>query len=188
MGRPAFSSSSTIRTAVSGTFSLGFRTKVLPQASALGNIHSGTIAGKLNGVIPAQTPRGWSEGFTVDAAGEVLERVAEEQGGDAAGVLDVFESPEDAAAGFGEGLAVLAGDALAESVEVLLDQLAVAEEHPRPLHRRGFAPGREGGRGGGDRRADFGGAAGRALGDHLAGRGIVDRACARARRGSIGRR
>ena len=34
----------------SGTFSLGLSTKVLPHASATGNIHSGTIAGKLNGV------------------------------------------------------------------------------------------------------------------------------------------
>jgi hypothetical protein len=33
--------------------------KQLPQASATGNIHIGTIAGKLNGVMPAQTPKGW---------------------------------------------------------------------------------------------------------------------------------
>jgi hypothetical protein len=26
---------------------------------AIGNIHSGTIAGKLNGVMPAHTPTGW---------------------------------------------------------------------------------------------------------------------------------
>ena len=32
--------------------------KVLPHASATGNIHSGTIAGKLNGVMPATTPSG----------------------------------------------------------------------------------------------------------------------------------
>ena len=32
---------------------------VLPQAIATGNIHSGTITGKLNGVMPAQTPTGW---------------------------------------------------------------------------------------------------------------------------------
>jgi len=32
--------------------------KVLPQASAIGNIHIGTIAGKLKGVLPAQTPTG----------------------------------------------------------------------------------------------------------------------------------
>src|SRR6266478_5029013 len=38
--------------------SLGFRMKVFPQANAIGNIHIGTIAGKLNGVTPATTPSG----------------------------------------------------------------------------------------------------------------------------------
>ena len=32
--------------------------KVLPQANAIGNIHIGTMAGKLNGVIPTVTPNG----------------------------------------------------------------------------------------------------------------------------------
>lgn len=32
---------------------------MLPQAMATGNIHIGTIAGKLNGVMPATTPSGW---------------------------------------------------------------------------------------------------------------------------------
>ena len=47
-----------MRTAVSGTFSLGLRTNVFPHAMAIGYIHSGTIAGKLNGVMPAHTPIG----------------------------------------------------------------------------------------------------------------------------------
>ncbi|MNR26389.1 hypothetical protein D3C85_1435980 [compost metagenome] len=34
-------------------------TKVLPQAMATGNIHIGTITGKLNGVTPATTPSAW---------------------------------------------------------------------------------------------------------------------------------
>ena len=38
---------------------LGFNTKVLPQAIATGNIHMGTMTGKLNGVMPATTPKGW---------------------------------------------------------------------------------------------------------------------------------
>jgi hypothetical protein len=46
-------------TLAEGSRSLGFNMKVFPQASATGNIHSGTIAGKLKGVIPATTPRGW---------------------------------------------------------------------------------------------------------------------------------
>ena len=41
-----------------GSFSDGFSTNVLPQAIAIGYIHIGTIAGKLNGVMPATTPSG----------------------------------------------------------------------------------------------------------------------------------
>ena len=32
---------------------------VFPVATAAGSIHNGTMAGKLNGVMPAHTPRGW---------------------------------------------------------------------------------------------------------------------------------
>src|SRR5579862_8753872 len=58
-GRPASVSSSPSFIADSGTFSDGFRTNVLPQVIATGNIHNGTIDGKLNGVMPTQTPTGW---------------------------------------------------------------------------------------------------------------------------------
>ena len=58
-GRPACFIKSAIIREVEGSFSDGFRMKVLPQASATGNIHIGTMAGKLNGVMPAQTPTGW---------------------------------------------------------------------------------------------------------------------------------
>ena len=43
----------------SGTCSDGFSTNVLPQTTANGRNQSGTIAGKLNGAIAAQTPSGW---------------------------------------------------------------------------------------------------------------------------------
>ncbi len=36
----------------------GFSTNVFPATRATGNIQSGTMAGKLNGVIPAHTPTG----------------------------------------------------------------------------------------------------------------------------------
>ncbi len=58
-GAPASSISSASRSPVDGSFSEGFSTKVLPHAIATGNIHIGTIAGKLNGVMPAHTPIGW---------------------------------------------------------------------------------------------------------------------------------
>ena len=57
-GKPASLSSSAMRRLAEGTFSEGLRMKVLPQAMATGNIHSGTITGKLNGVMPAHTPTG----------------------------------------------------------------------------------------------------------------------------------
>ena len=63
-GTPASCSSSIVKSGAEGSFSDGFSTKVLPQAMALGNIHIGTIAGKLNGVMPATTPRGWRMEYT----------------------------------------------------------------------------------------------------------------------------
>ena len=41
-----------------GSRSLGLRMNAFPAAIAIGCIHSGTMAGKLNGVIPATTPSG----------------------------------------------------------------------------------------------------------------------------------
>jgi hypothetical protein len=57
-GRPASAYSSAMRLLADGSRSLGFSTNALPQAIATGCIHSGTITGKLNGVIPAHTPSG----------------------------------------------------------------------------------------------------------------------------------
>ena len=58
-GTPASASSSAVSIDADGSFSDGLSTNVLPQASAGAHIHIGTIAGKLNGVIPATTPSGW---------------------------------------------------------------------------------------------------------------------------------
>ena len=59
-GRPASSASSAMRRVLVGSRSEGFRMKVLPQATAMGHIHKGTMAGKLNGVMPAATPSAWN--------------------------------------------------------------------------------------------------------------------------------
>ena len=48
-----------MKLAADGSFSDGLRMNVLPAAIAVANIHIGTIAGKLNGVMPATTPSGW---------------------------------------------------------------------------------------------------------------------------------
>ena len=57
-GSPASMASSASRIAVIGTRSDGLSTYVLPVTTPIGNIHSGIIAGKLNGAIPAHTPSG----------------------------------------------------------------------------------------------------------------------------------
>src|SRR5258707_14984930 len=57
-GSPAAASSSAVSNDADGSFSDGLSTKVFPQASAIGNIHIGTMAGKLKGVTPATTPTG----------------------------------------------------------------------------------------------------------------------------------
>src|SRR4051812_36327871 len=57
-GKPACRTNSASNNDADGSFSEGFSTNVLPQASALANIHEGTITGKLNGVMPATTPTG----------------------------------------------------------------------------------------------------------------------------------
>ena len=51
--------SSARRSGTEGSRSDGLRMKALPQASAGPAFHSGIIAGKLNGVMPATTPSGW---------------------------------------------------------------------------------------------------------------------------------
>src|SRR5690349_15191781 len=58
-GSPASAHSSAMKFDALGSRSLGLSTNVLPVAIATGYIHIGTIAGKLNGVMPAHTPSGW---------------------------------------------------------------------------------------------------------------------------------
>mmetsp|Transcript_597 Transcript_597/g.2120 ORF Transcript_597/g.2120 Transcript_597/m.2120 type:complete len:277 (+) Transcript_597:1909-2739(+) len=58
-GSPASLASSASFNAAPGTLSDGLIIMVLPAAHAIGNIHSGIMAGKLNAHTPATTPRGW---------------------------------------------------------------------------------------------------------------------------------
>src|SRR3954471_1815783 len=57
-GRPACFHRAATNSEGEGSRSLGLRMNVFPQAIATGYIHIGTIAGKLNGVMPATTPSG----------------------------------------------------------------------------------------------------------------------------------
>ena len=64
-----------MRTDADGSFSDGLSTNAFPHASAGAHIHIGTIAGKLNGVIPPTTPSGWRIEYTsipVEACSEKL--------------------------------------------------------------------------------------------------------------------
>ena len=70
---------------------------MLPQASAIGNIHIGTIAGKLNGVMPAQTPSGWRTDQLSMPRADLLGELALEQMRDAAGELDDLDAARDLA-------------------------------------------------------------------------------------------
>ncbi len=110
-GRPASIIISPSRLALIGTRSDGFRTNVFPQAMAMGNIQSGTMNGKLKGVIPAQTPTGWRVVSLSTLLSDVRQRVSHDEARDAAGELDDFDAALNGCLGFGKRLAMLARDA-----------------------------------------------------------------------------
>ena len=58
-GRPASFSNSARNSEVDGHRSDGFRIIALPADRAGAIFHNGIMAGKLNGVMPATTPKGW---------------------------------------------------------------------------------------------------------------------------------
>ena len=161
-----------------GSRSLGFSTKQLPQASAMGNIHIGTIAGKLNGSDAGDHAERLAHGPTVDAGADLLRELALQQVRDAGGELDHFEAARGFAAGVGEHFAVLGGDEPGEVVEMLLEELAEAEEHARAAQRRLGGPLRKCGLRGGDGGVQFGAVGQRDQRLHLAGGWVVHIGCA----------
>src|SRR3974390_2449759 len=58
-GSPASINNSAILIGTDGSRSDGLSQNAVPQATAGAAFHSGIMAGKLNGVIPATTPSGW---------------------------------------------------------------------------------------------------------------------------------
>ena len=96
---------------------------MFPHAIAIGNIHSGTIAGKLNGVMPAHTPSGWrSDQLSMPPPTLSLCSPAQALR-DAAGELDDLDPALDLAARVGEHFAVLARDRGGERRLIRLDQI-----------------------------------------------------------------
>jgi hypothetical protein len=112
--------------------------------------------------------------FTIDPTREVLQGVAEKQRRNAARIFNILDAAIRAPPRFGQRLAMLPGYALADPIEVFLDELTVAKENTGAFHRRGFAPRRKGRRRGLDRFVDEIGATHGHFGNSLAARRIED--------------
>ena len=112
-----------------GSRSVGLSTNVLPQAIATGCIHIGTITGKLNGVIPAQTPSGWRKRVDVDAGRDLVGVLALEQLRDAAGELDDLQAALHLARASSTTLPCSEAMIAASSLGCAFDQLAEGEHH-----------------------------------------------------------
>ena len=107
---------------------------------ALASIHSGTMTGKLNGVMPATTPTGCSTVCTSTPRDDLRAVRALQEMRDAARELDVLEPAGDLAPRVVEHLAVLARDDRRQVVAVGVDQLAQAEQHSGAAAQRRRAP------------------------------------------------
>jgi hypothetical protein len=91
---------------------------VLPQASAIGAIHIGTMKGKLKGVMPAVTPERHALVPVVDAAAYSVRVLALEQLRNAAGEFDDFQPALDFAQCIGQCLAVLGAEQARKVVRI----------------------------------------------------------------------
>ncbi len=139
-----------------GSRSLGLRTKVLPQAMAIGEHPHGDHGGEVEGRDAGDDAEGLAHGVAVDAGADLLCEFALEKLWNAGGELDDLEAAGGFALGVGEDLAVLAVDERGDLVEAALEDLAEAEEDAGAAQRRLGGPLREGGGGGGDGGVDLG--------------------------------
>ena len=96
--------------------------KVLPQAMATGYIHNGTMAGKLNGVIPATTPKGFAVAVSVDIRADVAAEISLEQMRDAANEIHHLDAASDLAQRVRVSLAMLGADAAGNLLAMLIQQ------------------------------------------------------------------
>ena len=83
---------------------------MLPHAIATGYIHSGTIAGKLNGVMPGAHAERLAQRVAVDVGADVLAVLALQEMRDAHRELDDLDARAAPTRRVGERLAVLLGD------------------------------------------------------------------------------
>src|ERR1700754_1186374 len=105
-GSPASRNSSAIRIGTDGSRSDGLRMKALPQAMAGAAFHSGIMAGKLNGVMPAATPSGRGHRERMVAGAGIVGKLALEHMRNAAGELHHLKAALKIAARVRNGLAV----------------------------------------------------------------------------------
>ena len=113
---------------------------VLPQAIASGYIHIGTIAGKLNGVMPAHDAERLADRVAVDVGRDVLRELTLQEVGKAAGELDDLEPATHFSKRVGENLAVLPREDLGDVALVAFDELAEGEHDSRPRGEGSAAP------------------------------------------------
>ncbi len=174
-GIPDFFSSSAISSEADGSRSEGFQTKVLPQASATGNIHMPTIIGKLNGVMPMRADaKRLAQGIGVDAGTGVLRKLALHQMRNAAGEFHHLDRPLHLAARVGQDLAVFGGNDLGQPIGILVQQLLEREQDAGTAHGGGGGPAGERGGGRGDSLLDLGLGGQRDLPGHFAGGRVID--------------
>ena len=139
-GRPASCISSASISGTEGSRSEGLRMKALPQARAGHIFHSGIIAGKLKGVMPATTPSGWRiEYMSMPGPAPSVNSPFRRCG--APMQNSATSRPRmHVALGVGEGLAVLAGQRLGELVHVAVEELDELHHHPGAALRVGRRP------------------------------------------------
>ena len=106
-------SSSAMRMPADGTFSDGFQHERIPAGQRHGDIHIGTIAGKLNGVITAHTPSGCSREYDVHAGPTFSLKPPLSEVRDAH-ANSTTSMPRCTSHRVGEHLAVLGGDRLGD--------------------------------------------------------------------------
>ena len=114
----------------------------MPSVIAIGNIHIGTMAGKLNGVTPATTPSGSRRASHVTPR-ETSRAAPSSRFGRLRRVVDDLEAALDSRERLGRCLAALERDRVREVRRVLGHEVVEASEGPDPLLDGGRGPGGE---------------------------------------------
>ena len=130
-----------MRTATEGSRSEGFSTKAFPQAMDTGYIQSGTMAGKLNGVMPATTPTGWRTAKLSMPAATPSEYSPFRSCGIPQANSHHLDTARELALGVRKRLAVFGRQHCGKLVRVAVEKVAELEHDRSPLGRRRCAPG-----------------------------------------------